>query len=274
MIGISIANSCGLNRLPSFNPAEAFLTATGITDTTIVDAINTLVYDLQIYQLWSKMKALYPFVGGTAETNSYNLINPAEFQLAWNGGWTYSGAGATPNGTTGYANTGLLPSDVLNQNSTHLSIFGGGLRILPKGVDMGCIEIEAANGLATQLCYADSIYEFTFNGINSRQPISQRDAVAANQYLIGSRIRLTEENYYNNRDGNFQNIAAYSHGLPSLPILIGARQTDSEGPGGFIVDQYADKDYGFASIGYGLNAGDAERLIEIVTNFLKGLARA
>ncbi len=272
MIGIGIANSCGLNRLPSVNPAEAFLTATGITDQTIVEAINKLVSDLQTFSLWGKMKALYPFVGGTAETNSYNLINPAEFQLAWNGGWNYSANGVTPNGSTGYANTSLVPADVLNQNSTHLSIFGANGSV--QGVDMGCIEIVAADGLATQLCYQNSLVPYALRGINSRQPdITEREAVNANTYLIGSRISSVEENYYSGGDGNFQNVEANSHGLPSLPILIGARQTDSEGPGGFIVDQYANKTYGFASIGYGLNAGEVEKLISVVNTFLKDLGR-
>ena len=45
--------------------AQAFLTATGITDATISGAINTLVLNLKGFNLWSKMYAVYPFVGGT-----------------------------------------------------------------------------------------------------------------------------------------------------------------------------------------------------------------
>ena len=59
--------------------AQAFITAAVITDNTQITAINTLVTDLKAYNIWSKMKALYPFVGGTASTHKWNLIvfNPA-----------------------------------------------------------------------------------------------------------------------------------------------------------------------------------------------------
>ena len=46
--------------------AQAFITAAGITNPTQQAAINTLVVDLKGYNVWTKMKALYPFVGGTA----------------------------------------------------------------------------------------------------------------------------------------------------------------------------------------------------------------
>jgi len=89
--------------------AVAFLTAAGITDTTQQAAINTLVIELKNYGIWTKMKAIYPFVGGTATSHKFNLKNPldtdAAFILSFVGGWTHSANGATPNGTNAYANT-------------------------------------------------------------------------------------------------------------------------------------------------------------------------
>jgi hypothetical protein len=89
--------------------AQAFITAAAITDPTQQAAINTLVVDLKGYSIWSKMKALYPMVGGTSSTHKWNLKDPrdldAAYRLVFNGGWTHSSTGATPNGTNGYADT-------------------------------------------------------------------------------------------------------------------------------------------------------------------------
>jgi hypothetical protein len=89
--------------------ANAFLTAAGITDATISGAICTLVTSLKAQGLWTKIDAVYPFVGGTATTHKFNLKNPADtnaaYRLSFVGGWTHSANGATPNGTNGYANT-------------------------------------------------------------------------------------------------------------------------------------------------------------------------
>jgi hypothetical protein len=85
--------------------AQAFITAAAITDPTQQAAINTLVVDLKGYNVWSKMKALYPFVGGTASQHSYNLRNTSQFQITWNGGVTHSTNGVQYNGTNSYGNT-------------------------------------------------------------------------------------------------------------------------------------------------------------------------
>jgi len=109
--------------------AQAFITAAGITDGTQKSAINTLVLDLKGYSIWTKFNALYPFVGGTATTHKYNLKNPldtdAAFRLSFNGGWTHSSTGATPNGTTAYADTFLVPLSVLDLNSLALGFYSG-----------------------------------------------------------------------------------------------------------------------------------------------------
>lgn len=109
--------------------ALAFITAASITDNTQKTAVNTLVTDLKAYNIWTKFSAIYPFVGGSATSHKFNLKDPrdldAAYRLVFNGGWTHSSTGALPNGTTGYANTKLVPSNVYGvQNPLlHYSVY-------------------------------------------------------------------------------------------------------------------------------------------------------
>jgi hypothetical protein len=106
--------------------AQAFLTASGITDATITSAINTLVLDLKGYGIWSKMKAIYPFVGGTASTHKWNLKDPQDtngaFRLVFSGGWTHSANGAISNGVNSNAQS-YFSSASLNTNSAGASAY-------------------------------------------------------------------------------------------------------------------------------------------------------
>jgi hypothetical protein len=95
---------------PAYDPdAQAFFTASGLTGATELNAVNQLVLDMKAYGIWSKMKAIYPFVGGTAALHKWNLKDPqdldAAFRLVFSGGWTHSATGAFPNGTNAYADT-------------------------------------------------------------------------------------------------------------------------------------------------------------------------
>ena len=107
---------------PTFDAdAQAFITAAAITDPTQQSAVNTLVVDLKGYSIWTKMKALYPFVGGTASQHKFNLKNPldtdAAFRLVFNGGITHSSNGVKGNGTNGYYQTFLNPLTVFSPAS-------------------------------------------------------------------------------------------------------------------------------------------------------------
>lgn len=99
--------------------ATAFITAASITDTTQKSAINTLVTDLKGYGIWTKMKAVYPFVGGTASQHKFNLKDPRDLDVAYrivfSGGWTHDNLnGITPNGVNAVGDTFYRGSGVYN----------------------------------------------------------------------------------------------------------------------------------------------------------------
>jgi hypothetical protein len=74
------------------------------------------------------MNAIYPFVGGTATSNMYNLKDPRDldeaYRLQFNGGWTHDSNGSTNDGSTGYADTFAEMSSVaIPNNSNHWSSY-------------------------------------------------------------------------------------------------------------------------------------------------------
>jgi len=100
--------------------ALAFLLAADISysDFIIRECTNDHVKDLKAYNLWSKMLAVYPFVGGTAFTHKWNLKDPRNLDAAYrltfsDGSHSSMGYGVATNG----ANTYLIPSSVLTKNS-------------------------------------------------------------------------------------------------------------------------------------------------------------
>ena len=129
-IGIGIDNA----RYNSIDPAaSSFLTAAGITDPTITNAINRLVKNYKgigdlntSVDLWTGSKVLYPFVGGTATTHKFNLKDPRDLDTAYRqifiGGITHSSTGALPNGTNAASNTNFKPN-ILAQNSARYGYY-------------------------------------------------------------------------------------------------------------------------------------------------------
>ena len=107
--------------------AQAFITAAAITDPTQQTAINNLVVGMKADGTWTKMKAIYPFVGGTATAHKWNLKDPrdldAAFRLVFNGGWTHSSTGAQGNGINNFANPFLNSAAHLQLNSSHISFY-------------------------------------------------------------------------------------------------------------------------------------------------------
>lgn len=88
----------------------ALITATGITNTTLINAINTLDLGIISNSLpFASDDALYLGTLGSNSANTYNFIDTTKYQLTLVGGWT-STTGLKGNGINAYAETGWIPS--------------------------------------------------------------------------------------------------------------------------------------------------------------------
>lgn len=241
--------------------AQAFITAAGITDLIQQGAINTLVKTLKDVNLWSKMKAIYPFVGGTAAAHKFNLKDPrdldAAFRLVFNGGWTHSATGALPNGTTGWANTFLNPNTSLILNSAHISSY---IRNTTTGMLMGTT-VGAA-----RLFISPNIGGTGLNfDINSNAGIVQTGNTNIGLWL-GSRTLSNSMKLYNNINIIFSS-NAISTSLDNNNIYLSARNVAGS------ASNFSSAEMGFSTIGDGLTDTEAANLYSAVQTFQTTLGR-
>jgi len=242
--------------------AQAFLNAAVITDQTQANAVTTLVTDLKSANIWSKMKAIYPFVGGTATAHKFNLKDPrdldAAFRLTFSGGWTHSSTGALPNGTTAYADTKLKPSNI-PQNSVHMSTY---LRTTYSGgVDMGCSTndyffISANLGI----------------GIPPRGPLNLSTysdssiSLDTKAFYLASRTNSTTNKLFRNTS-LISNETLTSVAPEAYNIYIGAGNRSNAGWA------YTARQTSFASIGDGLTDAEAAAFYTAVQKYQTTLGR-
>lgn len=264
--GVQAAQSFYYNSAYS-NEANTYLYSTQITGTTQVSAINTLINGLKANNLWSKMKAVYPFVtdktlqSDMAAQMKFNLVNPqdsdAAFRLAFSGGWTYSTNGAQPNGTNGYADTKLVPSSVLGVNNTHISSY---IRNTSQGVLLGT---DSAYRLWIAPNFNGTQKYLELNTGTSTTPSSSISSLIG--LWLGSRISAASSKLYNSANINYSHNTS-SVGLDTSPIYISARNVG-------VASNYSSGQTAFVSIGDGLTDAEEAILNQLVTDYETTLNR-
>jgi hypothetical protein len=114
-----------MNRSAGYTArTTAFATATGITDATILGALNT--WDLYIISngLDTVYKQVLFLAAGTSGRAIVNFMNTSTLTATPIGGLTFSSSGVLGNGTNSYFNSNFKPSVQLSsQNSAHLSFY-------------------------------------------------------------------------------------------------------------------------------------------------------
>jgi hypothetical protein len=248
--------------------ALSFITASAITDNTQKTAINSLVTDLKTYNIWSKMKALYPFVGGTASSHKWNLKDPrdldAAYRLVFNGGWTHSNTGALPNGTTGYADTYLTPQSNLTQNNCHLSFYSRSNTAGANRASMGSTNPSFTTSHQMFLRFTDENF---YGIIDSNTAFAQYSNTNTTGYYVVSRASNNSIKAYKNSSLIATNTTTIIAIANSYSIFIGAR-SDSSSP-----QNFDDKETAFASIGDGLTDTEAANFYSAVQSFQTTLSR-
>lgn len=247
--------------------AQLFITTAQITNPTQQSAINALVSDLKSYNIWTKMKAIYPFVGGTATKHKWNLKNPADinaaFRLQFFGGWTHSSTGITGNTFDAYADTFLAPSTSLLQNDAHISLYSR-TNFQAAYVDMGTSGNPSTgiNGISIQARWSDGNFYGRINALTSTGQAN----TDSRGFFVSSRLSSTIQKIYKNNITPTQG-AVNSTGLTANTINIGRWNN----PGGTFY--YSPREFAFASIGDGLTDTEAANFYTAVQAYQTTLGR-
>lgn len=250
---------------PSDSDAIAFLTATGITDPTISEAINNLVIDLKAASLWTPMAIIYPFVGGTATTHKYNLKDPqdtdAAYRLTIPGTYTHSSAGMIPDNST-LADSHFVPSTYwANNSSAAMGFYSPNSPTGTAKIAMGCDVATGFNILSQP--YSPTL---TYQGRAFQQLIQPATALAANTGL--TTISRNGVNslvlYYEGTAMASNTTTETSTTRPTNNLTVGGLN------GSF---QRTDQTFSFAFVSNGLSATNVSDLATAVQTFQTTLGR-
>jgi hypothetical protein len=260
---------------PSVDPdAQAFITAAAITDPTQQAAINQLVIGLKADGLWTKMKAVYPFVGGTSSTHKWNLKNPldtnAAFRLQFNGGWTHSSTGALPNGTNAFADTYLSPNLQQSLTSGHFGLYS---RTSAASTTInGASGIRDGSGIGVQLYLRrqNNGRLIAMWGEGTNDFVLAANETDAKGLYLGSRTANNSLKYYKNASIIAQtSLNQTTNTLSSNTYYLSALNLSGFG----MVGTYDNKEIAFASIGDGLTDTEAANFYTAIQAFQVALGR-
>ena len=258
--------------------AQAFITAAAITDLNQQNAINTLVVSLKGYSIWTKFKAIYPIVGGTASQHKYNLKDPRDldvaFRLAFATGVTHSSTGMVGNGTTGYANT-FLSAPNITLHDAHLSFYSRTQVLATNNIEIGCARSPNTNQLFNLTITRNTGIA---SACHTSQAIATHIAQATGQtssqgLFMNNRLGASATDLKVIRNGTILATATtngtnITTNLSS--VFIGALNN-------FITANnpqfYSTKECAFASIGDGLTDVEATNFYTAVQNFNTTLSR-
>lgn len=244
----------------------AFLAATGITDTTITNALNTMDLALIANGLDTKMQALYPFVGGTATTHKFNFMNPADtdaaFRIVWSGGITHSATGVLFNGLTGFGDTNINASTDLTLNDDHVSIS------CITNIDGACFDMGCGNGVSNRIIMAARLgnihYSDHYDYTTTRVTYANTNRIG---YYIDTRTTGSLLSCYKGGVLKGSSSALDGSSPANRNIYIGGWNNSGS------LSHPTPAGYNFCTAGSGLTSTDASNLSTIEANFQINLGR-
>ena len=245
--------------------AQKYIDSAGITNATEKTAICNCVKQLKDSSVWTKLDAIYPYLGSTSASCKWNLKNPVNsdtaFRLTFSGGWTFSSTGALPNGVNAYANT--YWNSVANAGTTNASM---GVYLRNNTADGAKIDIGFMRSSPTAISQILTRYGNEYYG-------------AINTNGAGGRIANTNTaGFFAVSTLALNNITVHKNGVntPNFPpstssgnlnVFICARNLD----GSPIF--YSDREHMIDFLGDGLTGAELIKLYNIFTTFKTAVGR-
>lgn len=248
--------------------AQAYFTAnTAITTSADKNAINTFYLGLKSDGIYTKIKAMYLPIWGSAASCKWNLKDPrdldAAFRLSFATGMTFTSSGMTSNGSSGYANTNFIPNSNLNIDSTHISFYSRTSQINSLTCEIGCS--DNANELPSLVMYV-KYNDGNYKGLSPDYNLTMVNVANTDSkgFYIDSRTANNSHKAYKNNTTFGTNTATRVQTLlPQRSMYLLAYNYFAGTPAG-----YSGKQCAFASIGDGLTDAEASNFYTRVNTLM------
>jgi hypothetical protein len=236
--------------------------AGGTLSATEKTAVNQLVLDMKDDGIWTPMKANYPMDGASAAACAQNLKS-SSFTGTFTSGWTFASTGVTPNGTSAYMSTGLIPSTSLSLNNTSISVY---LRTNVSGLrcDISVIQDSVA-GANDQLNiyprFSDEAYFRVYDG--SSATVANLNSQG---WYLANRISSSESRNFKNNTLTVKTVSSGTINTSQIILGAGANVAGT-------ASAFSNRQNAFASIGDGLTDTEASDFYDAVQAFQTTLSR-
>lgn len=242
--------------------AQRFIDAAVITDATEKSAVRRLVADLSgvvngsynVSNTFHKFIILYPFLGGTATTCSYNLKDPTTFQFTIVNGAsapTFSSAGYIGS-TTSYLRTGMTPSTSMTTNDRSISIRA----VSSVGQATAASDANSSDGSGRSMRIRVRAASDTYDATNGNTtPITLTNASTSTVYAVNSRTSSTSFILYKNGTNVGSQTASSSTTGPTVEMPIGGSNNS-----GVFTAIGVSRTYNFFTAGRGLTSTEVTDL--------------
>jgi hypothetical protein len=243
---------------------------TGITS-TVSAATITLFTSLVSNGLYNGMIYMYPFLGGNAAGHKFNALNPLDtngaYRLTFNGGWTHSSSGATPNGTNAWADTYFGPTTL-----SSLTISAGTMGLY-SGTDAvgGCAIGGGGSGAGNNYwAFYPRSAGGTMTALAWESTTGAATSVTIPNALGGlhfTRSGTTTTCQYYRRGVFVQSVNVTANAKDSLSIYLGALNQNTT------ANQYSTNRHQFTYAHTGLTASQITTLDSIIQTYQTSLSR-
>lgn len=247
---------------------EAYFLANGITDSSIVNAVNAFVLGLKSNSIYSKFKSIHFLFMGTAFANKFNLINPLDTDAAhryvFNGGITHGTKGITPNGTNGYVDTKVNSLSHLNPANNHFALYSR-----TNTQNDGFHGMALVNSQTIQTYLRGSYYydELRIANGSSNGGVIVSGQISSIGFYINNRRTSTSLKLFKNGTqlGIEQNQDSFD--AQSQNLFIGARSLNGNNPSG-----HDNRELSYCSTGQGFTDAEALNYSNLLQTLLTTLS--
>jgi hypothetical protein len=232
-----------------------------------------LVTSLKVSSLWQQWDCIYPFVGGTSNSCSWNLVNPNLYRMAWTpGSSTFNAGGWMSDGVASFGNTQFNPATANAPNygldSVTLFVYNGTHAPSFDSLNYFIGAIDPADNRSGLVMVANN--QMSCDGLNSSVEPGDTDLLVTNftgPLAVARQTGIPVDGFFGggvHGDGEFNSV---STGVPSVPFYIGARNDQGQ------ADSFIGTQFRLVMIGGGLSDDQVLELIAITRQFETTLGR-